>query len=56
MQLYRYFVRQPSEFYPLCSFSMSNTKSKHIFRYRLSPKTFGYTLLYSTLDDYYVTY
>jgi hypothetical protein len=24
---------------------MSNIKGKHIFRYRLSPETFGYTLV-----------
>jgi len=24
---------------------MSNTKGKHIFRYRLSPETFGYSLV-----------
>jgi hypothetical protein len=40
LQLYSYFVSQSSEFYrqsPLCCFSMS----KRIFRYRLSPETFG---------------
>jgi len=31
----------------LC-FSTSNTKDKRIFRYRLSPETFGYTLKYSS--------
>jgi len=48
VQLYRYFVSQPSEFCrhnPLCCFSTSSTKGKHIFLYRLSPKTFGYTLV-----------
>jgi hypothetical protein len=29
----------------LCCFSTSNSKDKHIFRYRLSPKSFGYTLV-----------
>jgi len=29
----------------LCCFSTSNTKCKHIFRYRLSLETFGYTLV-----------
>jgi hypothetical protein len=29
----------------LCCFSTSNTKGKRIFRYRLSPETFGYTLV-----------
>jgi hypothetical protein len=43
-----YFVSQSSEFCrhnPLCCFSTGNTKGKHIFRYRLSPETFGYTLV-----------
>jgi len=50
VQLYRYFVSQSSEFCrhnPLCCFSTSNTKDKRIFRYRLSPETFGYTLVHS---------
>jgi hypothetical protein len=41
-------VSQSSEFCrhnPLCCFSTSNTKGKRIFRYRLSPETFGYTLV-----------
>jgi hypothetical protein len=41
-------MSQSSEFCrhsPLRCFSMSNTKGKRIFRYRLSPATFGYTLL-----------
>jgi hypothetical protein len=45
---YRYFVSQSSEFCrhnPLCCFSMSNTKGKRIFLYRLSPETFGYSLI-----------
>jgi hypothetical protein len=49
VQLHRYFVSQYSEFFrhnPLCCFSMSNTKGKHILPYRLSPETFGYTLVY----------
>jgi len=25
---------------------MSNTKGKHVFRYRLSPEIFGYTLVH----------
>jgi hypothetical protein len=48
-QFCRYFVRQCSEFCshnPLCCFWTSNTKGKRIFRYRLSPKTFGYTLAF----------
>jgi len=50
MQLYRYFVGQSSEFCrhnPLCCFSMSNTKGKHIVYYQLSPETSGYTLIAS---------
>jgi len=46
--LYRYFVSQSSEFCrhnPLCCFSTSVYCCRRIFRYRLSPKTFGYTLL-----------
>jgi len=31
----------------LCFLLTSNTKDKHIFRYRLSPETFGYTLVYT---------
>jgi hypothetical protein len=47
MQLYRYFVSQSSEFCrhsPLCCFSTSVYFS-YLFRYRLSPETFGYTLV-----------
>jgi len=46
--LYRYSVGQSSEFChhnPLCCFSTSNTKGKRIVCYRLSPETFGYTLV-----------
>jgi hypothetical protein len=49
VQLYPYFVSQSSEFCrhnPLYCFSVSNTKGKRIFRYRLTPETFGYTLVY----------
>jgi hypothetical protein len=45
MQLYRYFVSQPSEFCrhnPLCCFSTS-VYCCCLFRYRLSPETFGCT-------------
>jgi hypothetical protein len=48
VQLYRYFVSQPSEFClhnPLYCFSTSNAKGKSIFLYRCSPETFGYTLV-----------
>jgi hypothetical protein len=48
VQLYRYFVSQSSEFYrhnPLRCFLTSSTKGKRVFRYRLSPETFGYTLV-----------
>jgi len=47
--LYRYFVSQSSEFghyNPLCCFSTSNTKGKHIFLYRPSPETCGYTFVW----------
>jgi len=46
VQLYRYFVSQSSEFCwhnPLCCVSTSVYCCKPIFRYRLSPETFGYT-------------
>jgi len=46
--LYRYYVSQSSELfrhYPLCCFSTSVYFCKHTFRYRLSPETFGYTLV-----------
>jgi len=42
-------VSQFSEFWShstLCYFSTSNIKGKCIFRYRLSPEIFGYTLLF----------
>jgi hypothetical protein len=41
-------MNQSSEFCrhnPLCCFSMSNIKRKCIFRYRLSPQTFGFALV-----------
>jgi len=37
----------------LCCFPTSNTKGKPIFRYRLSPETFGYTLVCSKANTYY---
>jgi len=46
MQLYRYFVSQSSDFCrhnPLYCFSTSVYCC--LFRYRLSPETFGYTLV-----------
>jgi hypothetical protein len=46
--LYRYFVSQSSEFCrhnPLYCVSTSVYCCKDIFRYRLSPETFGYTLV-----------
>jgi hypothetical protein len=52
--LYRYFVSQSNEFChhnPLCCFSTSNTKGKRIFRYQLSPETFGYTLVQYPLSN-----
>jgi hypothetical protein len=48
VQVYRYFVSQSSEFCrhnPLCCFSTSVYCCKRLFRYRLSPETFGYTLV-----------
>jgi hypothetical protein len=47
VQLYRYFVSQSSEFChhnPLCCFWMSVCC---LFRYQLSPETFGYTLVHT---------
>jgi hypothetical protein len=47
VQLYRYFVSQCSEVCRhnfFCCFPTSVYCCKRIFRYRLSPKTFGYTL------------
>jgi len=46
MQLYRYFVSQSNEFCcynPFCCFSAS---VYFLFRYRLSPETFGDTLVF----------
>jgi hypothetical protein len=55
VQLYRYFVSQSSEFCrhnPLCCFSTSvYCCFKHIFRYRLSLETFGYTLVYKNRKE-----
>jgi hypothetical protein len=49
LQLYRYYsVSQSSEFCrhkALCCFSTSVYCCKRVFRYRLSPETFGYTLV-----------
>jgi hypothetical protein len=48
MQLYRYFMSQYSEFCrhnPLCCFLTSVYCCKCVFRYRLRPATFGYTLV-----------
>jgi len=47
-------VTQSSQFClhnPLYCFSTSNTKGKLIFRYRLNPETFGYTLVYLLVDE-----
>jgi hypothetical protein len=49
VQLYRYVVSQSSDFCrpnPLCCLSTSVYCCKCIFRIRLSPETFGYTLLF----------
>jgi hypothetical protein len=48
VKLYRYFVTQSSEFCrhnPLCCFSTS-VFCCCLFRYRLSPETFGYTFVW----------
>jgi hypothetical protein len=50
VQLYRYFVSQYSEFCrhnTLCCFSTSVYCCCYLFRYRLSPETFEYTLIFS---------
>jgi len=47
-------LSQSSEFCrhnPLCCFSTSNTKGKIIFSYRLSPESFGYTLVSTALES-----
>jgi hypothetical protein len=52
VQLYRYFVSQSSEFCrhnPLCYFSTSVYCC--LFRYGLSPQTFGYILIHSKRTD-----
>jgi len=49
VQLYRYFVSQSSAFCrrnPLCCF-LTSVCCCCLFRYRLSPETFGYTLVYA---------
>jgi hypothetical protein len=53
-QLYRYFVSQSSEFCrhnPLCCFSTS-VYCFFLFRYRLSPEIFGYTLINRVYMNY----
>jgi len=48
VQLYRYFVSQSNEVFRhnrLCCFSTSVYYYCCLFRYRLSPETFGYTLV-----------
>jgi len=52
--LYSYCVGQSSEFCrydPLCCFSTSNTEGKSVFHYRLSPETYGYTLVQLFLNN-----
>jgi len=51
-------MSQSSEFYcrnPLCCFSTSACCCKRIFRYRLSPETFGYNLVLFTGSGGWVT-
>jgi hypothetical protein len=53
MQLYRYFVSQSSEFCrrnPLCCFSTSVYYCCCLFRYGLSPETFGYTVVTNSME------
>jgi hypothetical protein len=53
VQLYRYFVSQSSEFCrhnPFCCFSTSVCCC--LFRYRLSPETFGYILVHSIVPPH----
>jgi hypothetical protein len=58
VQLHRHFVSQSSEFCrhnPMCRFSTSVYFCEHIFIYRLSLETFGYTLVqyeWKTPKDY----
>jgi hypothetical protein len=50
VQLYRYFMSQSSKscrHNPLCCFSASVYCCCCLFRYRLSPVTFGYTLVFT---------
>jgi hypothetical protein len=50
-----YFMSQSSEFCRhnhLCCFFTSNTKGKHIFRYRLSLETFGYPFVRTYVHAY----
>jgi hypothetical protein len=50
VQLYRYFVSQSSDFCrhnPLCCFSTRGYSCCCLFRYRLSPETFWYTLVHT---------
>jgi hypothetical protein len=52
VELYRYFESQSSEFYrhdPLCCFRSGVYCCNRIFRYRLNPETFGYTLVHGSL-------
>jgi len=48
-------MSQSSEFFchnPLGCFSTGNTKGERIFRYRLSPETFEYTLVCRLIAEY----
>jgi hypothetical protein len=54
VQLYRYFVSQSNKFCchnPLCCFSTSIYGYFCLFRYRVSPKTFGYTLVRNLVNS-----
>jgi hypothetical protein len=60
VQLFRYFLSQSSELCrhnPLCCFSTSVYCCKPIFRNRLSPESFGYTLVLALSDHVaYIVY
>jgi hypothetical protein len=54
-----YFESQSSEFCrhnPLCCFSKSVYCCKRIFRYRLSPETFGYAIVNANWENMNIAY
>jgi hypothetical protein len=54
VQLYRYFMSQFCRHNPLCCFSTSVYCCKRIFLIRLSPETFGYTLIHVEASRLYI--